>query len=138
MTHMRAFTAVLALAGVALLAAVPQQQPPAGGQTQQPDTIITRIGDTSGPPRLAVPEFIPLSSDADVVAAAKTIAQVLWDDLDYEKEFYLLPHDILKTVPRPANADQVALNRWKELQADAVIVGTVAKTATASSSRPGC
>jgi TolB protein len=130
MTHTRAFTAALALASAALFAAEPQQQPPAGAQTQQPSTVRTTIGDlTGGPPRLAVPEFIPLSSDADVVAAAKTIGEVLWDDLAYEKEFYMLPRDILRTVPRPPSADQVALNRWKELQADGVVVGTVAKTA---------
>ena len=72
-----------------------------------------------------MPEFIPLGKEPEVVAAAKTIADVLWDDFAFEKEFYLLPRDILRTVPRPASADQVALDRWKELGADGVIVGTV-------------
>ena len=39
----------------------------------------------------------------------------------------MIPRDILRTVPRPANADQVAIDRWKELGADGVIVGTVRK-----------
>ena len=129
MTQTRTLTAVLAICGVALLAAAPvQQQPPAGAQTQQPDTVRIPIGGDGGPPKMAVPEFIPLSNDADVVNAAKTIGDVLWDDLAFEKEFYLLAKDILKTVPRPANADQVVLSKWKELGADGVVVGTVAKT----------
>ena len=125
MTHTRIFTAVLAVAGAALLAAAPQQQPPAGGQDTVVKTVLVGDGVV---PKLAVPEFIPLSNDADVVNAAKTIGEVLWDDLAYEKEFYMLPRDILKTVPRPPNADQVALARWRELGADGVVVGTVAKT----------
>ncbi len=84
-------------------------------------------GDLTGPPKLAVPEFIPLTKEPEVIAAAKTIGDVLWDDFAFEKEFYMIPRDILRTVPRPANADQVAIDRWKELNADGVIVGTVRK-----------
>ena len=54
---------------------------------------------------------------------------MLWDDLAYEKEFYLLPRDILRTVPRPASVEQVSMDRWKELGADGLVVGTVRKTA---------
>ena len=39
--------------------------------------------------------------------------------VEYDKE---LAKDILKTVPRPANADQVVLSKWKELGADGVVV----------------
>ena len=54
---------------------------------------------------------------------------MLWDDLAFEKEFYLLPRDILRTVPRPASVEQVSMDRWKELGADGLVVGTVRKTA---------
>src|SRR4029453_6329966 len=43
------------------------------------------------------------------------------------KEFYMLPRDMLRTVPRPASADQIPLDRWKGLGADGVIVGAVRK-----------
>ena len=49
------------------------------------------------PPKYAVPDFIALTSDAETVAAAKTIGQVLWDDLNFEREFYLIPRDTYKT-----------------------------------------
>jgi TolB protein len=108
----------------------PAQQPPATQPpTTQPGEItVVLIGDPERPPRLAVPEFIPLGTDAETVKAAKTIGQVLFDDLAYEREFYMLPKDILSTVPQPASAEQVSIARWKELGADGVIVGTVRRT----------
>ena len=109
--------------------AVAAQNPPATQQPQQPSAIETRIGTDPGrPPRLAIPEFIPLSKDADVLSAAKTIADVLFDDMAFEKEFYMIPKDILRTVPRPNSPEEPALDRWKELGADGVVIGTVQKT----------
>jgi TolB protein len=78
-------------------------------------------------PKLAVPEFIPLGKEPEVVSAAKAIGDVLWDDFAFEKEFYMIPRDILRTVPRPASAEQVPLDQWKALGADGVVIGTVAK-----------
>ena len=83
----------------------------------------TIVGAPGLPPKLAVPDFIALSSDAETVAAAKTIGQVLWDDLNFEREFYLIPRDTYRTIPQPASLDQVPLDRWKELGADGVLVG---------------
>src|SRR5574339_998933 len=126
MTHTRLLIAVVAASAAMMLAVQPATE--ALTQQTQTDQVRTVISGGGGPPKLAVPEFIPLSNEPEVVAAAKTIGEVLWDDIAYEKEFYMLPRDILKTVPRPANADQVAIDRWKELGADGVIVGTVRKT----------
>jgi TolB protein len=113
---------VLLCGALALAAQTPQQ-------SQQPAEIGVRISaDPGRPPRLAIPEFIPLSKDADVSSAAKTIADVLFDDLAFEKEFYMIPKDILRTVPRPNSAEEAALDRWKELGADGVVIGTVQKT----------
>ena len=106
------------------------RRPESAAANQQPDTIGVLIGsDADRPPRLAVPEFIPLGKEPEVLSAAKTIADVLWDDFAFEKEFYLLPRDILRTVPRPASVEQVSIDRWKELGADGVVIGTVQKTA---------
>ncbi len=108
--------------------AVAAQNPPTQ-QSQQPAEIATRIGvDPGRPPRLAIPEFIPLSKDADLLSAARTIADVLFDDMAFEKEFYMIPKDILRTVPRPNSAEEATLDRWKELGADGVVIGTVQKT----------
>jgi TolB protein len=126
MTHTRLLTGIFA-ASAAVMVAV--STPPTAQTPQtQTDQVRTMISSGGGPPKLAVPEFIPLSNEPDVVKAATTIADVLWDDFAFEKEFYLLPRDILKTVPRPATVEQVAIDRWKELGADGVIVGTVRKS----------
>lgn len=128
MTHMR-LLAVTALAGCATLALGAQGTPPQTPPPQQPTDVVLRIiGPPGLPPKYAVPDFIALSNDAETVAAAKTIGQVLWDDLNYEREFYLIPRDTYRSIPQPASLDQVPLDRWRELGADGVIVGSVRKT----------
>ncbi len=66
-----------------------QQPAPAPGPPQQPSEIeLTISGEAGAPPRFAVPDFLPLSEDAELAAIARTIGQVLWDDLEFEREFY--------------------------------------------------
>ena len=60
----------------------PQQPPPPQPKPQVSEVIVTAVGE-SGAPKLAVAGFIPLSSDAETIAAAKTISDVLWDDIAY-------------------------------------------------------
>ncbi len=79
------------------------------------------------PPKYAVPDFIALSPDPEVQAAAKVLGQVLWDDLNFEREFYMIPRDTYASIPAAKSIDAVPFDRWKELGADAVISGTVSK-----------
>lgn len=113
---------------------VAAQQPPAAPAappSQQSDVSVRISGsDPSLPPKIAVPAFIALTTDAETQTAAKTIGEVLWDDLEFEKEFYMIPRDTYRSIPQPPSIEQVALDRWKELGADGVIVGSVRKTAT--------
>ncbi|MBM3818897.1 MAG: hypothetical protein FJW14_07770 [Acidimicrobiia bacterium] len=115
---------VLAVAGAAAFAGArqaPQQPAPA---PQQPSEIAVVIsGDPGTPPRYAIPDFVALNPEAAEVA--KTVAQVLWDDLAFEREFYLIPRDTYSTVPAARTADQINFNSWRELGADGVIFGTV-------------
>jgi TolB protein len=110
-------------------------QPPASqapSQAQQPSEIRTTItsGDSGTPPRLAVPDFIPLSSDPETAEAARLIAQVLWNDLNFEREFALIPRDTYASIPAARSMYDAPLERWRELNADGVVVGTVQRTAT--------
>jgi TolB protein len=110
---------------------VTQQPPPASQQPapQQPSDIAVPItGDGGQPPRLAVPEFIALSNDAETVAIAKIISQVLWDDLNYEREFLFIPRDVYATIPKAASLAEIPFDRWRELNADGLVTGTVQKT----------
>jgi TolB protein len=109
-----------------LLAQAPQTPPP---QPQQTDQVRITLTGGGAQPKFAIAGFIPLSSDAETVAAAKIIGEVLYDDIDYEREYYMIGKDAIATIPKPASIDQVPLERWKELNADGLIVGTIQKTA---------
>ena len=127
MMRLRVFC-TLALAALAALHIAGQQQPPAGAPpSQQPTDVEIKITGLGGPPKIAVTPFIALSQDAETVAAAKAIGDVLIDDLTYEREFYLIARDAVATVPRPTSIDSLDVQRWKELNADGVLVGSVRK-----------
>src|SRR6266542_6681588 len=128
-------TAIIAASAALALAA--QVQPPGaptpaqGPPPRQPSEVVFTINGPPGlPPKYAVPDFIALTNDAETVAAAKTIGQVLWDDLNFEREFYLIPRDTYRTIPPASSIDQVQLDQWKQLGTDGLIIGTVKKTAS--------
>jgi len=100
----------------------------AARQAQQPSEISTVISsDSAGtPPRYAVPDFVALTPDAADIA--KTIGQVLWDDLNFEREFYMIPRDTYGSVPQARTPEQVPFAAWRELGADGVVFGTVQRT----------
>ena len=83
-------------------------------------------GDPGTPPRYAVPDFVTVNPEAAEVV--KPIGQVLWDDLGFEREFYLIPRDTYATVPAARTADQIPFSAWRELGADAIVFGTVQRT----------
>lgn len=125
---MKRLLPVIAAAAVLLVTTSAQQ--PATPAPQQPSEISTTISsDVAGSaPRFAVPDFIALSRDAETIDAAQTIGRVLWDDLNFEREFLLIPKDVLATVPAASSLADVPFDRWREINADGVIVGTVQKT----------
>jgi len=109
----------------------PPQQPPPAPVPQQPRDVATTIeGGGGAAPRLAVPDFIALSPDAETAAIAKTIGEVLWDDLNFEREFAFIPRDTYASIPRATSFDDVPFDRWRELNADGLVVGTVQKVGT--------
>jgi TolB protein len=129
MLHRTFWTTMLATTAALLLAT--------GGapvaQQQSGDIVTTISSDQVGQqPRLAVPDFIALGSppDAETIEAAKTIGQVLTADFAFEREFALLPKDILSTVPPATSISDVPFDRWREVNADGVVIGTVQKTPT--------
>jgi TolB protein len=124
-TSMMAASVALTLTG--------QGQPQSAAQEapRQSDQIVVKISGPPGlPPKYAVPDFIALTNDAETNAAAKTIGSVLWDDLNFEREFYLIPRDTYRTILPATSVDQVPLDQWKQLGADGLIIGTVRKTPT--------
>lgn len=108
----------------------PASQQPAP-TPQQPDSVgIIVNGEPGAQTKFAVPDLLALSSDRETQDAAKVIAETLWADLNFEREFYMIPRDTYKSIPPAATIDAVPYDRWRELGADGVIIGTVQKVAT--------
>ena len=110
---------------------VAAQQPAAPPTPQQPNSVSIVInGEGGSPPKLAVPDLLALSTDRETQDAAKMIGEVLWDDMNFEREFSMIPRDTYKSIPAAASIDAVPFDRWRELGADAIVSGTVQKTPT--------
>jgi TolB protein len=98
-------------------------------QDRQRDDINLVIGDSIGTsPSVAVPDCLPLSPDESTAATARNIAEVLWDDLDFEREFRMIPRDIYRTIPPARSLVDIPFDRWREIGADAVVSCTVRAT----------
>lgn len=123
----------LRLSGAILLAAsaVLSAQQPATPPPPQPQTSVELrlTGESGSQPRLAIPDLLALSNDRETQEAAKTIGEVLYDDINFEREFALIPRDTYKSIPVAGSIDAVPFDRWRELGADGVLIGTVQKTA---------
>ncbi|HYM21585.1 MAG TPA: hypothetical protein VEU08_00175 [Vicinamibacterales bacterium] len=104
------------------------QQPVVSQNPQGGISTVISSDNPSVPPRLAIPEFIALTKDAETAAIAHTISQVLWDDLNYEHEFTFVPRDTYSSIPRATSFETVPFDRWRELNPDGLIIGTVEKT----------
>ena len=106
--------------GVALVA---QQQPPASQQPlSQPSQVELIIGDRIGAqPTFAVPDCLALTRDDQTTATAKTIAEVVWSDLEFEREFRMLARDTYGTISPARSVEGLPMSRWRELGADGVV-----------------
>ncbi len=117
-----------AAACVALMAIAPGAQAPQPPPQQPPAAVsLTITGESGALPHYAVPDFIPLSADAETVAAAKTIGEVLFADLAFEREFDMIPRDTYASIPAARSLSAIPFDRWREIGADGLVIGTVQK-----------
>lgn len=134
--RLRALSLALAAASASIvLAQQPPTPPPTAPaqppQPRQPTEIgVTLTGDVGSPPRLAVPDFLSLASDRESQEIARTVGTVLWSDLAYEREFDMIPRDTYKSIPAATSISEVPFDRWRELGADGVVIGSILKTGT--------
>ena len=113
-----------ALTGVTAAAG---QQPPASPTPQQPSEVgVVITGGGGAIPHYAVPDFIALNSESGDLG--KMLGQVLWDDLAYERELDMITRDIYSSIPVARTPEQIPFSAWREVNADAVVFGTVQKT----------
>jgi len=91
----------------------------------QQTEIRTSIGAGSGRlPRLAIPAFITTVADAELQEAARTLADVLWKDLEFEREFQMISPEGAQQIPA-APAEALPYDSWNQVGADDVLVGSV-------------
>ena len=123
MTH-RTGPAVLTSAIAVFVVGIVTAQQPTPPAPQQPSEIVTTItGNQGAVPHYAVPEFIAVTPNA--ASIAQMLSQVLWDDLNFERAFDMIPRDVYKSVPVARSPEQVPFASWREVGADAVFFGTV-------------
>ena len=119
-------------AGVGAMAILAAQAPPRRNNRRRHPTEIeirtTIRGEPGVPPHYAVPDFIALTNDKETADAAKLIAEVLFDDLAFEREFDMIPRDTYRTIEQTPTTETIAFDRWRELGADGVIKGSVKRT----------
>jgi TolB protein len=135
MIHSSRTLALPILLSAGVLVADQQPAPPAPPaqetpQRQASEVAIRLTGDPGSPPRLAVPDFLAPGGDRESQEIAATIGQVLWDDLDFEREFYMIPRDTYKSIPAAPSLGEVPFDRWRELGADGLVMGSILRTGT--------
>ena len=127
MTRMPRFILLTAfIAGLSVSHVTTTAQPP---RPRQRDELSLIIGDRIGTqPSFAVPDCLTFTPDDATAEAARTIAEVLWNDLAFEREFRMIPRDTYRTIPVARSLGDLPFDRWQELGADGVISCTVRAT----------
>lgn len=97
-------------------------------QSQEKTLDITMMNKPGLPPHIAVPPFVVLSADQATQDASRTLTEVLSADLKFEREFDVMPASSYVGVPSAQTIDALPYDRWTQLGADFVALGTV-KTA---------
>lgn len=103
-----------------------------GQGSQQSEIILSISGDPGARPRYAVADFLPRTADAETAAAARLVGAVLWDDLAFEREFYMVPRDTYRSIPAARTLTEIPFDAWRELGVDGLVIGTIEKTGPAT------
>lgn len=126
-----AAASVLALAsppeareGVYAIAA-PQTTPTPTPTPQRPTELSITLDNPGSHPRIGIQTFAVSETNAAVRDAAETIANVLADDLDFEREFYVISRKASAGVPAASTPQTLPFARWAELGADFVLMGSL-------------
>jgi TolB protein len=90
---------------------------------QDPQTEVSIImSNPANHPRLGLPDLVAQGGDQEVAAAAKLLGDVLWDDLHFEREYYMIPKKSSAAIP-VAPAASLPYAQWREIGADFVLAG---------------
>jgi TolB protein len=79
-------------------------------------------------PRLGMPDFVAPSADAELREMGTAAAEVLWADLQFEQEFYMIPRSESAGIPAAPTAATLPAERWSQIGADFVVLGVLARS----------
>jgi len=91
------------------------------------DEFVLSLRNPGVRPRLAVPDFWLLTNDAELREAGRTIAGVLWADLAFEREYYMIERDSSASIP-VTRSSSLPHQAWAELGADFVLAGEIRRS----------
>jgi TolB protein len=101
---------------------LPLQDPQKPPQTQ--GEIVLTASNKGLHPNVGVPDFA-VAGNAAVSDAAKLIGDVLWSDLEYEREFYMINRKSSAGIPAAATPRDLPFSQWTQIGADFVLMGSV-------------
>jgi TolB protein len=125
-THMTTtLRGLLSLPVLGLLLARPTASPlrPVGPAQDSQNEVSIIMSNPANHPRLGLPDLIVAPNDPELTAAATSIADVLWFDLDFEQEYYMIPRKTSASIPA-APAESLPYAQWRDMGADFVLSGT--------------
>ena len=94
-------------------------------QSQEKTLDITMMNKPGLPPHIAVPPFVVLTADQATQDASRGLTEVLSADLKFEREFDVMPAASYVGVPSAQTIEALPFERWTQLGADFVALGTV-------------
>lgn len=92
---------------------------------QQPTSLSLALTNAASHPKIGLPDFTGAGGDATLGRIAATVADVLWADLDFEREFSMIDRQASKGIPVVEAPERLPVDRWKDLGADFVMLGSI-------------
>jgi TolB protein len=91
---------------------------------QQTDIVVT-MSNAGSNTKVGIPDFLTGGGSPALQAAAKAMADVLEYDLNFEREFVVVSRAASASIPAAATPEALPFQRWAEIGADYVLLGTV-------------
>jgi TolB protein len=91
--------------------------------------VVIELSNAATHPHLGLPDFLVPQGDAALETAARTVADVLRHDLDFEREYDVIPRAASAGIP-PSPASALPFQPWNEMGADFVLVGAATRHGT--------
>lgn len=93
-------------------------------QRMQSEMAIT-MSNPGSHPKVGLPDFVATGGSAALQAAAKSMADVLEYDLNFEREFLVVARTASASIPAASTPESLPFARWSDIGADFVLLGSL-------------